>query len=94
MNKSIFSESGREYELTYNQSMDICIIMDCMTPEALNEEFEGKQIYYNYAGYVHGELEDFTYENMCHYLEEYEKKLIIKGFEYEAGKEFEVYKGI
>lgn len=93
MEITVYSESGREYTVTENKSMDICIIMDCMTPEALDDEYEDKTIDYNFVNYVFGQLKDLSEDVVLYYINEYEEKLTITGFEHDTNKRFTVYKG-
>ena len=90
----IQSDSGRVYTVTENMAMDICIIMDCMIPEALDEEYDDKTIDYNFVNYVFGQLDDLSDDIFLDYINEYEKTLTIRGYENDTEKRFEIYKGL
>lgn len=94
METTIYSNTGREYAITFNQSMDICIIMDCMTPEAQDEKFDNKLIYYNFVNYIHGSIDDLHLETVHQYINEYEKNLTVTVYDYQCDEEYQIYKGI
>jgi hypothetical protein len=88
-----FSKSGREYTLTYNESMDITIIMDCMTQEVLNEENDERYIIFNFVSYIHGKPDDMTNEDLNAYIDRYEETLTVNGVDFQKDEEFSIYKG-